>query len=430
MSQSEPGLVEGVLDLLVSRRFDDVRAAFVAQLRPFVLTSKLAEAWTTTFGEQSGPVTLGPRTSDARPDGVTEDRVVVHVGDRTGQLVVCATPTGALTALGLEPGTPTADVPWQPPCYADPATFDEVELQVGPRTVATPATLSLPRMPGRHPALVLLGGSGPTDRDGTSGSRKPLKDLAWGLASSAVAVLRFDKITYSRPDAMRHNAELTVADEYLVHADHALALLRATALVDDRRLVVAGHSLGGTVTPRVIARNSDVAGMIILAGAALPLHWSLVAQLRRMASADVPADEASLSALLEQVRRVDDPALTAATPASALPLGLPASYWLDLRGYHPAQLAAELPQPMLVLQGSEDAQATVEGDLAEWQAALGRRRNVQLRVFAGDDHFFMRTGDADGGGADSAGDAAEDASQEHVDEAVMQACVDWVRALP
>jgi uncharacterized protein len=50
--------------------------------------------------------------------------------------------------------------------------------------------------------VVLLSGSGPQDRDETIGRNKPLKDLAWGLASAGVAVLRFDKVTHAHPAVM------------------------------------------------------------------------------------------------------------------------------------------------------------------------------------------------------------------------------------
>ena len=66
---------------------------------------------------------------------------------------------------------------------------------MGSGPLAVPGTLSLPRQRGPRPAVVLLGGSGPVDRDETIGRNKRLKDIAWGLASAGVAVLRFDKVT-------------------------------------------------------------------------------------------------------------------------------------------------------------------------------------------------------------------------------------------
>ena len=77
--------------------------------------------------------------------------------------------------------------------------FDEQEVMVGSGPLAVPGTLSIPKLPRPCPAAVLLAGSGPNDRDETIGRNKPLKDLAWGLASAGVGVLRFDKVTFAHP---------------------------------------------------------------------------------------------------------------------------------------------------------------------------------------------------------------------------------------
>ena len=77
--------------------------------------------------------------------------------------------------------------------------------------------------------------------------------------------------------------------------------------------------------------------------------------------------------------RLRDPQLPDTTPAEQLPLGLPASYWRDLRAYRPAEVARTLPQPMLVMQGERDYQATM-ADFEQWQAALAGRPQVELRT--------------------------------------------------
>ena len=120
-------------------------------------------------------------------------------------------------------------------------------MTIGSGPLAVPGTLSLPRRDGRRPAVVLLGGSGPNDRDETIGRNKPFKDLAWGLASRGVAVLRFDKVTYTHGEKAAQDRGFTVADEYLPQATAAIRLLRQHPAVDAGRVVVAGHSLGGTV---------------------------------------------------------------------------------------------------------------------------------------------------------------------------------------
>ncbi|MGH9226674.1 MAG: hypothetical protein ACRD2W_23450, partial [Acidimicrobiales bacterium] len=81
--------------------------------------------------------------------------------------------------------------------------------------------LTLPDGPGPHPGVVILGGSGPTDRDGTAGPTKPLQDIAHGLAPR-VAVLRFDKRPKAQPAELLARPHLTLRDEYI---DDALVAL-------------------------------------------------------------------------------------------------------------------------------------------------------------------------------------------------------------
>jgi hypothetical protein len=79
--------------------------------------------------------------------------------------------------------------------------------------------------------------------------------------------------------------------------------------------------------------------------------------------------------------------LSASVSSSSLPLGLPASYWLDLRGYNPAEEAKELKQRMLILQGGRDYQVTSE-DFGRWKRALASRENVIFRYFPKLNHIF------------------------------------------
>ena len=71
---------------------------------------------------------------------------------------------------------------------------------------------------------------------------------------------------------------------------------------------------------------------------------------------------------------VDSPDLSTETPDAELPFGVPAPYWLDLRDYDPVAVAAGLPQPMLLVQGGRDYQATVADDLSRWRAASASGR--------------------------------------------------------
>ena len=73
---------------------------------------------------------------------------------------------------------------------------------------------------------------------------------------------------------------------------------------------------------------------------------------------------------------------------TAVILGTPPLYWIDLRDYHPTDLARELKWPLLVLQGERDYQVTMQ-DFNNWQAALSGQANVTLKSYPGLNHLFI-----------------------------------------
>ena len=97
--------------------------------------------------------------------------------------------------------------------------------------------------------MVLVHGSGPNDRDETIGPNKVFKDLAWGLASRGVTVLRYDKRTYAYATKFDERAvkSLTVQGEVIDDALAALQLLLNREEIDPQRVFLLGHSLGATL---------------------------------------------------------------------------------------------------------------------------------------------------------------------------------------
>ncbi|WP_328589638.1 alpha/beta hydrolase [Nonomuraea aridisoli] len=376
MTGSDPGSrARAVVELLGQGRFDEVEELLAPSLRALVPTGGLGAAWLAGTGGNGAVRAVGEARCD--PDGPVRVPVTFERGLLTA--VVSFDEAGLLDGLRVDdPSAPS----WTPPPYARQEAFDEHEVTVGSGEPAVPGTLAVPRGTGPWPGVVLLAGGGPFDRDGTTGPNKPLKDLAWGLAGLGVAVLRFDKVTCAHPG----HVPPTMTDEYVPHAVAAVRLLRERA--DVGRVFVAGHSMGGKVGPRVAAAEPSVAGLVLLAGDAEPMHRAAVRVVRHLAALD-PGARAAVETFERQAAAVEDPGLSADTPAAALPFGLPGSYWLDLRGYDPVASAAALDKPMLILQGGRDYQVTVSDDLARWRAGLAHRTDVTFRVHDADDHFFF-----------------------------------------
>ncbi|MEW6523233.1 MAG: alpha/beta fold hydrolase [Bacillota bacterium] len=277
---------------------------------------------------------------------------------------------------------------YQAPSYALHDSYTESEVIIGSGQWALPATLTLPAAPSPHPAVILVHGSGPHDRNETIGPNQPFKDLAWGLASQGIAVLRYDKRTKVHGARMDVNS-ITVWEEVVEDAVEAVRFLQADPRIDSSGIFVLGHSLGATVAPRIAAATEGIAGLILLAGASRPLEDVILDQVTYLGSTGhLPEGEAAVAEVRAQVTRVKSPNLSVNTPREQLPLGIAAPYWLDLRDFSPVQAARDLGIPLLVLQGERDYQVTM-ADFALWQQALHAQPGVHFKSYPALNHLFI-----------------------------------------
>jgi uncharacterized protein len=316
---------------------------------------------------------------------------------------------------------------YEPPAYVNQEMFKEQEVEIGGDEWKLPGTLSLPVGDGPFAAVLLVHGSGPNDRDETIGPNKPFRDLAWGLASQGIAVLRYDKRTKVYAEKMKELsliATITVKEEVVDDVLAAVAMmLHGIPQLNSQRIFVLGHSLGGYLLPRIGAADAEIVGLIVLAGLSRPLEDTILDQFTYIFSlSGIPSIEQQqeLDKLKKQVARVKDPGLSLSTPASELPLGVAASYWLDLRGYRPEEIAKGLRQPMLIIQAEEDYQVTME-DFQNWKNALSTRSDVQFKSYPGLYHLFMPV---EGGGKST---PASYNVPGHVTEEVINDIAQWVK---
>jgi uncharacterized protein len=399
-AQSTPDAVSisrRALSLLLAGRYSELEDMFTpemrAQLTEDVLRSQIGPQMRSLGAvEKTGEPVLEPSGSMTI--------AVISVGFSSAAIDWRFTVNreGKIAGLFFQPTDSAHSADWQRPPYSRPDSFREREISVGEGTAwKLPATLTVPsNIGGAVPAVVLVHGSGPLDRDESVGANKPFRDLAEGLASRGIAVLRYEKRTKvyaSRLSAMR---DLTIQQETVEDAVKAAALLRNQPEIVSSRVFVLGHSLGGYVAPRIAQQDPRLAGLILLAANVRPLQDLVQDQLRSMGLAGEDLEKAKADVLR----------------------ALPESYMADLKPYNPAAQATQLAIPMLILQGERDYQVGMK-DFDLWKAALGGHANVQFRSFPALNHLFVA-----GQGRST---PAEYAQPGHVDVDVIEQIAGWVK---
>ena len=259
-----------------------------------------------------------------------------------------------------------------------------------------PGVLELPAGDGPFPAVILVHGSGPNDRDERVGPNRPFRDISHGLVAEGIAVLRYDKRSHAAPQTLvAKGTAMTVEHEVMRDVWAGLDLLRGRADIDADRLFIVGHSLGGMLAPRMADREPHPAGIVSLAGLAEPLDEAIVRQSNHLArtDGDVSEDEQrSLDVLAEQHKtlramlsgaRELDPAFTF--------LGIGAVYYRDLASYDPPAVAAAAKRPILIVHGGRDYQVD-DISWQAWQQALGKTPFACLRGYPALDHL-LRAGE-------------------------------------
>jgi hypothetical protein len=407
-------IARATVDDLAARNLAAVVARFSPDMAQALPLAALDKTWRSILDQGGAVRSVGsPRGVQTAPNGI----VVVTVPLNLERLALDVNVTVAqdkVAGLFFKPAAAAA-APWSPPSYVDPASFANVDVTVGPAALG--GSLTLPKNARKVAAVILIHGSGPNDRDETVGPNRIFRDLAEGLASRGIAVLRYDKRTKVHPEMF--SATSTVREEVIDDVVAAVALLRQRPEIDPARIVIAGHSLGGTLVPRIAQADPAIAAAVILAGATRPLPSTMAEQVEYIASLNGPPDDAT-RAKIDELKRGVVRAL-AAKPGDVGPpiLGVPPAYWGDLNAYDPAAAAATLTIPLLILQGGRDYQVTM-ADLQRFTATLAGHPGVTIRALPRLNHLFIA--------GDGRSRPEEYSRPGHVDPDVIDAIATFVAA--
>src|SRR5689334_13050802 len=180
------------------------------------------------------------------------------------EVLVAFDAAGRIAGLRMRPGAAAAPAtPFSSASYVAPATFREEPATVDAGGWALPGAVTVPVGAGPFPAVVLVHGSGAGDRDATFGPNKPFRDLAEGLASRGIVVLRYDKRTRVHAARTGPLREFTPKEEVIYDAVAAVRLLLSRPDVRADRVFVLGHSFGGMLAPRIALAEPKIAGLVV-----------------------------------------------------------------------------------------------------------------------------------------------------------------------
>lgn len=268
------------------------------------------------------------------------------------------------------------------------------------------ATLTIPRGTGPFPAVVLITGSGPQDRDETLMGHRPFLVLADYLTRRGIAVIRADDRGVGKSSGVFDTA--TTAD-FATDAEAGVAFLKTRPEANRHKLGLVGHSEGGTIASMIAARNPDVAFIVMMAGTGVRGDQLLPAQVEAiLTSGGKSAEEAAKAArdqrvILQLAEREPDDAVISRQLRELSDGKMPdaqigaqikeirAPWFRYFLTYDPAVALSKVKCPVLALNGDKDRQVLADQNLPAIRAALEASGNTHFEIdkLPGLNHLFQ-----------------------------------------
>lgn len=402
-------------DHLAAGRFEEAVKPFDATMAGLLPPAALEMTWQKIQSQVGGFKSFG------KPYTRTVGSVhVVHVPAefslKKRSLKIVFNDQNRISGFWIEAATPAPD--YTPPDYVHADRFSERDVEFGAAPWEVKGKLTLPRSGGPAPIVVLVHGSGAHDEDETLGPNKPFRDLATGLSSNGIAVLRYQKRTFAHRRKLGAGALITLREEVIDDALAAVAFARSQPGIDKKRVYLLGHSMGGSLAPHIAREDGKLAGLILMAGSPRDAFDVVEEQMAYIAS--LPrANKAANQKKSDEIRRVIRAVRAGSDPAELLLLGVPATYWLELSHYAEASphVAAGLEGRILILGGGRDYQVT-KTDFDLYKSALGERKNVRFRWYPAMSHLFFR--------GEGTATPEEYEKPGHVDRTVLKDIIHWI----
>lgn len=285
-----------------------------------------------------------------------------------------------------------------------PYRSDEVTFAGAAGQAVLAGTLTMPEGKGPFPAVVLISGSGPQNRDEEIFGHRPFLVLADHLTRHGIAVLRYDDRGVGKSTGTYSGS---TSEDFASDAWAAWQALRARPEIDARRVGLLGHSEGGLIAPMLAAAHPEIAFIVLVGGPGVPGEHVLFAQAAAImkASGAPEAAVAANTALQKQVfaiLREETSMARIAERVGAIPAGSKeasaalvrqsASPWMRFFVlYDPAPTLAKVRCPVLAIGAELDLQVLPDQNLPAIEAALkqGGNRDATVVRLPGLNHLLQ-----------------------------------------
>lgn len=315
----------------------------------------------------------------------------------------------------------------QEPQKPYPYYSEVVRIENTKDSVVLYGTLTLPKKEGVFPAVVLISGSGPQNRDEELMGHKPFLVLSDYLTKNGIAVLRYDdRGTAKSKGIFSTGTSLDFSND----AEAAFNFLLTRKEILPNKIGLVGHSEGGLIAPMIAARNSNVGFIVLLAGTGLSgdqimlLQQELIGRASGSTEADIIKTKTVNKAVFDIVRKNETPNNLNAELTSYLKNELEkdtalaklvntsvdeyikstlkqiTSPWFQyFLKYDPQPALTKVKCPVLAINGEKDLQVPPKENLAAIKKALkkGGNKNFVTKELPGLNHLFQecKTGSPD-----------------------------------
>ena len=297
----------------------------------------------------------------------------------------------------------------QEPKAPFPYTTEEVKFNNDSANITLAGTLTLPKQKGKFPAVILISGSGPQNRDEEVFGHKPFLVLADKLTRNGIAVLRYDD--RGTAESTGDFTSATSAD-FATDVESALKYLKSRKEIHKKKIGLLGHSEGGLIAPLVANRNKDVDFIVLLAGPGVTGERILLAQQELIGKASGFSDEKLTSnakinqGAFNMIKNAESQEqlvadLTNYFKENGIPEGeIPTivsqstSPWMKhFLTYDPSVVLQQVNCPVLALNGANDLQVPAKENLEAIEQALktGGNKCVTIQELPGLNHFFQES---------------------------------------